>query len=127
MIASGSAAVAKKGVTGIMSVFAAIGITSESIPLFLAVIIGLFGGTAAAWARERQNSRDLPKHWLAMQIAAYAMIFLIVIAINEYPGLSVRWSAALAALLSFASREGLTALHKRTVKEISERDISGKK
>ena len=56
MIASGSAAVAKKGVTGIMSVFAAIGITSESIPLFLAVIIGLFGGTAAAWARERKGA-----------------------------------------------------------------------
>lgn len=120
--ASGTAA-SKKATSGIMAVLAILGIVENDIPLFLAVFIGLVGGTAAAWARERQSRKTFPKHWLLMQMAAYILIFVFVLALHEYPGLTTRWSAAIAGLLSFAGREGLQAAHRRTVREIESREI----
>ena len=115
------AASAKKGTLGFMGALASLGITPDDVSLGVAIAIGLVGGTAAAWTRERQNGKHIPKNWLLLQAAAYIMIFVLVLALNEWPGLTVRWSSAVAALLSFASREGLTAMHKRTLKEIAER------
>lgn len=106
-----------------MAALAVFGVVENDIPLFVAVSIGLLGGTAAAWAREKQSGKIFPRYWLLSQIAAYVMIFMCVVALHEYPGLSTRWSAAIAGLLSFASREGLQAMHRRTVREIESRDI----
>lgn len=116
-------AVSKKATSGAMAALAILGVVENDIPLFVAVFIGLLGGTAAAWARERQNGRKFPRHWLLMQMAAYVLIFVFVLALHEYPGLTTRWSAAIAGLLSFASREGLQAAHRRTVREIESREI----
>lgn len=113
----------KKGTNGLLAALATLGVTSDNIPLYVAITVGLFGGTAAAWARERQSGTPLGPGWLFMQMAAYVMIFVLVLALVDYPGLTVRWSAAVAALLSFSSREGLLALHKRTLKEIETRDV----
>lgn len=122
LFTSGTAA-SKKATSGIMAALAVFGVVENDIPLFVAVFIGLLGGTAAAWARERQTEREFPKHWLLMQVAAYILIFVFVTALHEYPGLTTRWSAAIAGLLSFAGREGLQAAHRRTVREIESRDI----
>lgn len=122
LFSSGTAA-GKKATSGLMAVLATLGVVENDIPLFLAIFIGLLGGTAAAWARERQSGTTFPKHWLLMQMAAYVLIFVFVLALHEYPGLTTRWSAAIAGLLSFASREGLQAAHRRTVREIESREI----
>lgn len=116
-------ALSKKVTSGVMASLAVFGVVDSDIPLFVAVFIGLLGGTAAAWARERQSGTTFPKHWLLMQMAAYILIFVFVLALHEYPGLTTRWSAAIAGLLSFASREGLQAAHRRTVREIESRDL----
>lgn len=116
-------AVGKKTTSGIMAGLAIFGIVENDIPLFVAVFIGLVGGTLAAWAREKQGGRKFPQNWLMMQAASYILIFVLVLALHDYPGLSTRWAAATAGMLSFASREGLQALHRRTVREIESREI----
>ena len=120
--ASGTAA-GKKATSGVMASLAVFGVVDSDIPLFVAVSIGLLGGTAAAWAREKQNGKVFPKHWLMAQIAAYVMIFMLVLALHEYPGLTTRWSAAIAGLLSFASREGLQAIHRKSIQKIEDIEI----
>lgn len=116
-------ATAKKGSAGIMGALAALGVTPADGSLFMAIFIGLVGGTLAAWARERQGGHEAGWRWAAMQAAAWLMIFVLVTALHDYPGLTVRWAAAMAALCSFASREGLNAMQRRVIREIEERPL----
>lgn len=118
-----AAPVAKEGVAGLLGALGALGVTPDDIPLFMAILIGLVGGTAAAWARERQSGNLAGWKWLGIQVAAWLMIFMLVNALYEWPGVSIRWAGALAALGAFASREGLQAIHRRTLREIEEREI----
>lgn len=111
----------KEGAGGLLGVLATLGMTPTDVPLLMAIIIGLVGGTMAAWARERQNGKPVGFAWLVLRLSAWLMIGLLVLAIHDYPGISVRWAGALAALCAFASHEGLQALHKRTLREIEER------
>lgn len=113
---------AKDGLTGFMAAVSMVGLTPDDFPLFLAITVGLVGGTAAAWSREAQNGHRPGLGWLWAQATAWLLIAVIVSALAEYPGLSVRWSGAVAALGAFASREGLLALQRRTVREIEKRN-----
>lgn len=113
----------KDGAGGALAGLAAVGMTPNDFPLMLAILIGLIGGTMAAWARERQAGVTIRPSWLVLQCAAWLMIAVLVVALAEYPGLSVRWSGAVAAIAAFASREGLQTLHLRAVKEMEERAL----
>ncbi|WP_288959808.1 hypothetical protein [uncultured Sulfitobacter sp.] len=123
------AATAKKTGATVATTLATFGLTPESAPLALSILIGLSSGTAMAWftGLRRQEASQLAWYmWIGETLAlwvSFALLILLAHEVSEFFGyvIGARLSGGVAVIMAFTRTDILNAIARRTTKEIAER------
>ncbi len=103
---------------------AMVGITAADGPLLFSIMVGLLGGTLAAWPRDRDVRRQRRiswSSWLVERLMLWVAVLVICLAAHDLTGMvTPRVAGALAVLLVFGGVDVIDRLAQRAAQRAAD-------